>query len=66
VATTEQSTSEPNPVAGTDFGANEWLVEEMYERFLADPKSVDAAWQEFFADYRPPNLQEHTLSLKNI
>ena len=55
MATTEQSTSEPNPVAGTDFGANEWLVEEMYERFLADPKSVDAAWHDFFADYRPPN-----------
>ena len=31
MVTTEQSTSEPNPVAGTDFGANEWLVEEMYE-----------------------------------
>jgi multifunctional 2-oxoglutarate metabolism enzyme len=39
--------------AQPDFGANEWLVEEMYERYLADPKSVDAAWHEFFADYRP-------------
>jgi len=53
VATTEQSTSEPNPVSGADFGANEWLVEEMYERYLADPNSVDAAWHDFFADYRP-------------
>jgi 2-oxoglutarate dehydrogenase E1 component len=52
VATTEQSTSEPNPVSGGDFGANEWLVEEMYERYLADPRSVDAAWHDFFADYR--------------
>ena len=36
-----------------DFGANEWLVEEMYERYLADPSAVDAAWHDFFADYRP-------------
>ncbi|HEV2886005.1 MAG TPA: hypothetical protein VGX49_03775, partial [Jatrophihabitans sp.] len=36
-----------------DFGANEWLVEEMYERYLADPAAVDAAWHDFFADYRP-------------
>ncbi|WP_414636082.1 multifunctional oxoglutarate decarboxylase/oxoglutarate dehydrogenase thiamine pyrophosphate-binding subunit/dihydrolipoyllysine-residue succinyltransferase subunit [Actinophytocola sp.] len=25
----------------------------MYERFLADPASVDAAWHDFFADYKP-------------
>jgi len=37
----------------SQFGANEWLVEEMYERFLADPSSVDPAWHDFFADYRP-------------
>jgi 2-oxoglutarate dehydrogenase E1 component len=37
----------------TGFGANEWLVEDMYERYLADPDSVDAAWHDFFADYRP-------------
>jgi 2-oxoglutarate dehydrogenase E1 component len=36
-----------------DFGANEWLVEDMYERYLADPSSVDEAWHDFFADYRP-------------
>jgi 2-oxoglutarate dehydrogenase E1 component len=40
-----------SPVAG--FGTNEWLVEEMYQQFLADPASVDQAWHEFFADYRP-------------
>ena len=31
-----------------DFGANDWLVEEMQERFLADPASVDPAWIEYF------------------
>jgi 2-oxoglutarate dehydrogenase E1 component len=38
-------------VAG--FGTNEWLVEEMYQQYLADPSSVDQAWHDFFADYRP-------------
>ncbi|MGY1787272.1 multifunctional oxoglutarate decarboxylase/oxoglutarate dehydrogenase thiamine pyrophosphate-binding subunit/dihydrolipoyllysine-residue succinyltransferase subunit [Geodermatophilus sp. SYSU D00698] len=35
------------------FGTNEWLVEEMYQQYLADPSSVDQAWHDFFADYRP-------------
>src|SRR5256884_195172 len=46
--------SGPDPVAGqADFGANEWLVEELYQRYLADPGSVDRAWWSFFADYQP-------------
>ncbi|HWB36682.1 MAG TPA: hypothetical protein VHA75_11725, partial [Rugosimonospora sp.] len=36
-----------------DFGPNEWIVEDMYQRYLADPASVDPAWHDFFADYRP-------------
>jgi multifunctional 2-oxoglutarate metabolism enzyme len=36
-----------------DFGPNEWLVDELYQRYLADPNSVDKAWWSFFADYRP-------------
>src|SRR5215472_14353339 len=43
---------EPAP-APADFGANEWLVEELYQRYLADPGSVDRAWWSFFADYQP-------------
>jgi 2-oxoglutarate decarboxylase len=39
--------------SGADFGANEWLVDELYQRYLADPGSVDRAWWSFFADYRP-------------
>ncbi len=39
--------------AGADFGANEWLVDELYQRYLEDPGSVDRAWWSFFADYRP-------------
>nr|MBA2739042.1 multifunctional oxoglutarate decarboxylase/oxoglutarate dehydrogenase thiamine pyrophosphate-binding subunit/dihydrolipoyllysine-residue succinyltransferase subunit [Nocardioidaceae bacterium] len=34
----------------TDFGTNEWLVEEMYDRYSRDPDSVDRAWLEFFQD----------------
>ncbi len=38
-------------VHGGDFGANQWLVEDMYEAYVADPDSVDPAWHDFFADY---------------
>ena len=34
------------------LGPNEWLVDEMYEQYLADPSSVSESWREFFADYR--------------
>ncbi|HTX28300.1 MAG TPA: multifunctional oxoglutarate decarboxylase/oxoglutarate dehydrogenase thiamine pyrophosphate-binding subunit/dihydrolipoyllysine-residue succinyltransferase subunit [Streptosporangiaceae bacterium] len=47
----------PNGPAGVssqaNFGANEWLVEELYQKYLADPSSVDRAWWSFFADYAP-------------
>src|ERR1700722_5833927 len=46
--------AEPGAAPGTaDFGANEWLVDELYQRYLDDPGSVDKAWWSFFADYRP-------------
>src|SRR5437879_5325162 len=35
------------------FGPNAWLVDEMYERYRADPASVSESWQDFFADYEP-------------
>ncbi|WP_175409585.1 hypothetical protein, partial [Streptomyces sp. TRM64462] len=35
------------------FGANEWLVDEIYQQYLQDPNSVDRAWWDFFADYKP-------------
>ncbi len=35
------------------FGPNEWLVDELYEQFLNDRDSVDRAWWDFFADYKP-------------
>ncbi|MBM9462968.1 multifunctional oxoglutarate decarboxylase/oxoglutarate dehydrogenase thiamine pyrophosphate-binding subunit/dihydrolipoyllysine-residue succinyltransferase subunit [Aeromicrobium sp. YIM 150415] len=45
----ESSTTTSNSDAQSpDFGANEWLVEEMYERFASDPSSVDSQWADFF------------------
>src|SRR5437762_151125 len=35
----------------TTFGPNAGLVDEMYERYRADPSSVGESWQDFFADY---------------
>ena len=32
------------------FGANEWLVDEMYEQYKRDPDSVDKAWWAFFKE----------------
>ena len=46
---TEPSPS--NPLAA--FGANEWLVDEMYQDYLQDPNSVDKAWWDFFKGYSP-------------
>ena len=35
------------------FGQNQWLVDEMYQRFKEDPASVDESWHEFLTDYTP-------------
>ena len=43
------SAKDPNQ----DFGANEWLVDEMYERYLSDPTSLESSWIEFFKTYNP-------------
>jgi len=43
------------------FGPNAWLVDDMYERYVADPSSVAESWRDFFEGYgtgrvggRPP------------
>ena len=40
-------------MSAQDFGANDWLVDEMYEQYLADPASVDSAWVEYFKTNKP-------------
>src|SRR5215207_9619939 len=44
---------------GSAFGANSWLVEEMYEQYRADPESVGESWREFFEDYRSMTAAAH-------
>ncbi|WP_344312778.1 2-oxoglutarate dehydrogenase E1 subunit family protein, partial [Streptomyces rhizosphaericus] len=51
VSTDEQDGQGSNPAAA--FGPNEWLVDEIYQQYLQDPNSVDRAWWDFFADYKP-------------
>jgi multifunctional 2-oxoglutarate metabolism enzyme len=40
---------EENPLSA--FGANEWLVDEMYERYRQDPGSLDKEWLDFFKNF---------------
>ena len=48
-----------NQLTGTDegdspgYGANEWLVDELYERFCADRNSVDKSWWPVLESYHP-------------
>ena len=49
----------------SQFGPNEWLIEEMYEQYLQDPASVDAAWHEFFADYKPGQAASGSVAADN-
>jgi 2-oxoglutarate decarboxylase len=58
---------EEHPVAtetpeSTPFGPNEWLVDELYEQFLADRSTVDPAWWDFFEGYAPT---EHSTQAAN-
>ncbi|MFD7181552.1 multifunctional oxoglutarate decarboxylase/oxoglutarate dehydrogenase thiamine pyrophosphate-binding subunit/dihydrolipoyllysine-residue succinyltransferase subunit [Streptomyces sp. NPDC059904] len=48
---TDQEGQGKSPAAA--FGPNEWLVDEIYQQYLQDPNSVDRAWWDFFADYKP-------------
>ncbi|QES43796.1 multifunctional oxoglutarate decarboxylase/oxoglutarate dehydrogenase thiamine pyrophosphate-binding subunit/dihydrolipoyllysine-residue succinyltransferase subunit [Streptomyces venezuelae] len=48
---TDQDGQGKDPAAA--FGPNEWLVDEIYQQYLQDPNSVDRAWWDFFADYKP-------------
>ncbi|HEY5439201.1 MAG TPA: multifunctional oxoglutarate decarboxylase/oxoglutarate dehydrogenase thiamine pyrophosphate-binding subunit/dihydrolipoyllysine-residue succinyltransferase subunit [Acidimicrobiales bacterium] len=49
--TTPPDSTSSRPNKGS-FGPNAWLVDDMYDRFLADPASVADSWREFFADYQ--------------
>jgi 2-oxoglutarate decarboxylase len=42
----------------SQFGQNQWLVDEMYQKYKQDPSSVDESWHEFLADYTPESTGE--------
>ncbi len=44
LALTERTNVTGNGDSAEDFGANAWLVDEMYKQYLADKNSVDQAW----------------------
>ena len=52
-ASRSQSATHEQPDAALDLaddvGANEWLLEEMYERYRQDPNSVAPSWKEYFS-----------------
>jgi hypothetical protein len=43
------------------YGANIAFIEELHEKFLADPSSVSASWREFFEDYVPQVDEEEVV-----
>ncbi len=46
-----QTTGVENDEGSSEFGANEWLVEELYEQFKADRQSVDESWWPILESY---------------
>lgn len=40
----ERTNVSGNGGSAEDFGANAWLVDEMYKQYIADPSSVDRSW----------------------
>ncbi len=47
-------------MSAQDFGANDWLVDEMYEQYLQNPTSVDPAWVEYFKSNKPGSTAAST------
>lgn len=54
-ALTERTNVTGNGDSAEDFGANAWLVDEMYKQYLADKNSVDQAWWPVLEKYAASN-----------
>ncbi|NBR64665.1 MAG: multifunctional oxoglutarate decarboxylase/oxoglutarate dehydrogenase thiamine pyrophosphate-binding subunit/dihydrolipoyllysine-residue succinyltransferase subunit [Actinobacteria bacterium] len=48
--------SDDNSQSSQEFGANEWLVDEMYGQWLVNPESVDKEWQPILERYHELKL----------
>src|SRR5690606_32166230 len=44
VALAEGTDTTAHDGSAEDFGANAWLVDEMYKKYVADKNSVDPSW----------------------
>ncbi len=44
----------------TSYGSNAGYIDDLYQKFLRNPKSVSAAWREFFQDFRPESLNSES------
>ena len=44
----------PEGDSSGEFGANEWLVDEMYELYVQDKNLVDKTWWPVLENYQPP------------
>ena len=44
-----------NPSDDNTFGANDWLVDEMYAKWVANPDAVDKSWWPILEKYQPTN-----------
>ncbi|SDQ07731.1 multifunctional oxoglutarate decarboxylase/oxoglutarate dehydrogenase thiamine pyrophosphate-binding subunit/dihydrolipoyllysine-residue succinyltransferase subunit [Quadrisphaera sp. DSM 44207] len=51
--TTGSSQQGPGTDPAAEFGANDWLVEDLYQQYLKDRESVDPAWWDYFAKHSP-------------
>ena len=58
-------TASDDPNSG-EFGANEWLVDELHERYLVDKNSVDKSWWPVLESYHPVGDQTPTTSIPII
>ena len=50
-----------NQQSGQDFGANSWLVEEMYAKWLTNPESVDKEWLPILEQYQKNRPQTQAI-----
>ncbi|QGU01735.1 2-oxoglutarate dehydrogenase E1/E2 component [Corynebacterium kalinowskii] len=46
--------------SASNFGQNQWLVDEMFQQFQKDPQSVDPEWRELFEKQGAPSGTEAT------
>ena len=51
-----------NPEDENGFGANDWLVDEMFAKYQQNPDAVDKAWWPILENYRPTATPHATSS----